>query len=156
MNNRSNQNSRTSQWITTILEQASKLEGNKGIEMLHNCGAACCGTSKLLDGAGKVREAHPEDADAETLFQAFKKEYYDSSNFTKHGSEITLIFENCTCPMVQEGVDHPFLCNCTVGYSHKIFETLFGHSVKVDLQESILRGSERCVQVIRVKDKFNN
>jgi len=55
--------------------------------------------------------------------------------------------------MVKEGVSNPYLCNCTVGYSKEIFETLFNSSVKVDLEQSILKGNKICKQVIRVEPR---
>jgi predicted ArsR family transcriptional regulator len=84
----------------------------------------------------------------DALFNAFKKKYFNSDNFTKSGDEITLILKECTCPMVKNGVTDPFLCNCTIGYSKKLFETLFKREVEVELKQSILRGDAICKQII--------
>ena len=47
-------------------------------------------------------------------------------------------------------MDDPALCDCTFGYSKAVFEKLFGRSVAVDLEQTILRGDSACVQRIRI------
>ena len=84
------------------------------------------------------------------LFNAFKIEYYNSPNLTKQNNTVTLIFDDCTCPLVKEGISNSFLCNCTLGYSKKIFETLFNRNVDIALKKSVLNGDKICKQVISV------
>ena len=100
----------------------------------------------------KIRNEYEGNEDFEKIFQAFKKQYYNTSRFTKEGNKITLIFEECTCPLVKEGVNNSYLCNCTIGYSLKIFETLCDKPVKVKLLKSILNGDNICKQEILIKD----
>ncbi len=40
--------------------------------------------------------------------------------------------------MVIEEVRNSYLCNCAIGYTKKIFETLFNRTIEVDLEQSIL------------------
>ena len=143
---------RTAKWINIILKEVSKLDANKGVQILNVCGKECSEASTLLEGAMKIRNEYGNNADNETLFQAFKQQYYNTPKFTKNGNKINLIFEECTCPMVRKGVTNPYLCNCTVGYSSKIFETLFDRPVKIELLKSILNGDKICEQEISVKD----
>ncbi|MCK5098949.1 MAG: hypothetical protein KAR45_12655 [Desulfobacteraceae bacterium] len=147
-----NNKDRITQWINVILHEVSKLDDNKGIELLNTCGGECSNTSVLLEGVVKIRNEYKEGGDLETLFEVFKTQYYNTSRFTKEGNKITLIFEECTCPMVEEGVNNSYLCNCTIGYSKKIFEILFGRPVKVKLLKSILNGDNICKQEILVED----
>lgn len=143
---------RITKWINTILQEISKLDANKGIELLHACGSECSKASALLEGAIKIRNEYEGNENSEKIFKAFKKQYYNTSRFTKGGNKITLIFEECTCPMVKEGVNNSYLCNCTIGHSLKIFETLFDKPVKVKLLKSVLNGDNICKQEILVKD----
>lgn len=142
---------RTSKWINTLLKEVSHLESGKGIELLHNCGRECSKSTDLLAGADNIRKKF-EGASTETLFQAFKKRYYNTPRFSKQDNIIKLIFKECTCPMVKGGVNNPFLCNCTTGYSIQIFEILFGKPVEVKLKKSILKGDEICEQEISIRD----
>ena len=137
-------------WIKTILQEVSNLDADKGVELLNACGKECSRVSTLLNGAIKIRDKYPDKENPDIVFKAFKEEYYNTSKFEKDGNKIKLIFEECTCPMVKQGVDNPFLCNCTVGYSINIFKTLFNRPVKVKLLKSILNGDDICEQEISV------
>ncbi len=139
-------------WINTILQEVSKLDADKGIEILNTCGKECSKASVLLVGAIKIRNKYPDNEDLDTVFEAFKEQYYNTSRFKKDGNKVTLIFEECTCLMVKKGVGDSYLCNCTVGYSINIFQTLFNRPVKVELLKSILNGDDICKQEILVED----
>jgi len=143
---------RTAVWINKLLEETSKLD-ETGIDILHACGAECSKASQLLKGAKKINAMHQYESDDDKIFEAFKAEYYNKPTFTKIGNKITLIFDECTCPMVESGVTNSYLCNCTVGYTINIFETLFGKPVKVKLLESILQGDSICKQEIYLNSK---
>ena len=143
-----NNKKRLINWINTILKEVSKLSGNKGVEILNKCGEECSMSSELLKGAVKISKENIEEQDLDTIFNAYKSQYYNTSRLTKKGNTITLIFEECTCPLVEEGVSNSYLCNCTVGYTKHIFETLFNRAVTVELKQSILRGDKLCKQNI--------
>jgi predicted ArsR family transcriptional regulator len=143
---------RTINWINQVLSEISQLDGKKGLGILKSCGKACCTTSDLYQGAIKIRQQHPTTSDPDLLFDAFKIAYYNNENISKTGDTITLIFEACTCPMVKDGIENPFFCHCTTGYSEKIFETLFDRKVTVELEKSILRGDAICKQLVRIME----
>ncbi len=137
-------------WINKVLSELSQLDGNKGVEILNQCGGNCCQASAWLQGAVAIRAQFKNSKDSDKLFNEFKSKFYNSDNFNKNGNVIRLIFEECTCPMVKGGVDNPFLCNCTMGYSKKVFEALFEKKVVIHLEKSILRGSSVCEQHIKI------
>jgi hypothetical protein len=139
-------------WINNILDGLSKLDGHKGVEILQTCGIECSKASTLLEGAKKIQNEYRGKGNIENLFEAYKSKYYNTSRLTKEGNKITLIFEQCTCPMVKRGVDDSHLCNCTIGYSKEIFETLFDRPVQVKLLKSILKGDRICKQEILVEE----
>jgi predicted hydrocarbon binding protein len=146
-----NSDKRITNWINHILSEISQLYDNKGHEILNECGRSCSENSALFQGAVKIRSQNLSEND-DTLFNAFKSQYYNSDRITKKQDTITLIFEKCTCPLVKKGVNNSFLCNCTTGYSKNIFETLFGKKVVVILEKSILRGDTVCRQIIRITE----
>ncbi len=141
---------RITNWINSVLTELSNLDHNSGIELLNQCGKDCCKSSELFQGAKNIRERFRKEHNDDKLFFELKSKYYNSEKFTKEGNMITLIFEECTCPMVKLGVNNLFLCNCTVGYSKHLFETLFDKKVTIDLEKSILRGHSVCVQKIKI------
>lgn len=143
---------RIARWINTILNEVSNLDDDQGIKILQVCGRDCAKSNSLIEGAIHIRNKFADNKDTETIFQAFKKQFYNSSKLSKDGNIITLVFEECTCPLVKNGVKNPYLCNCTIGYSMQIFETLFGRPVEIRLLKSVLKGDNICEQKIIVKD----
>lgn len=141
-------NDRIINWANDLLSELSEKDGKKGIELLKSCGKNCCKQSSLYQNALSIRNQFPDSTDYDMLFKSFKKQFYNHKNIQKAGNEITLLFDKCTCDMVKDGLNNSFLCNCTVGYTHQIFETLLGKKVKVKLEKSILRGDKFCVQKI--------
>lgn len=138
------------QWIRTILAEVSANETVDGEGLLSACGRECAGSSALMAGAVAVRKELPPNADPEMLFRMFRERYYNRNDFEKAGNRITLIFDSCTCPLVHAGIDDPFLCRCTVGFTRALFETLFQRPVTVTLHSSILGGDEVCRQEIMI------
>lgn len=143
---------RTTNWINTVLTELSYLDNGKGIEILNQCGKDCCESSHFYQGAINIRNQHSTEKDDDTLLKEFKSQYYNTEKLSKNGKSITLIFEECTCPMVKNGVDNSYLCNCTIGYSKKVFETLFEKEVTIELEKSILKGDSICKQHIKILD----
>jgi len=137
-------------WIAGILDEISSLQNDKGGEILEKCGRECAARGELLKGALETRRRARDKADRDALFQAFKRNIYNTPNLSKEGEVITLVFEHCTCPLVEAGVDNPALCACTVGYTKAVFEALFERTVAVELEQTILRAAPVCVQRIRV------
>jgi len=137
-------------WVNHILSEISQLDGNKGVDILNSCGKDCCERSDLIQGAIKIRKYNPSEKDIDILFNKFRDEFYSSGKITKTGNVISLIFEECTCPLVKKGVNNSFLCNCTTGYSKRLFEILSDREVSVDLEQSILKGDSTCKQTIRI------
>lgn len=145
-----NNKDRIIQWIDVMLDEVSKLEDSRGIALLHGCGGDCSKTSALLQGAAKINNEYRHEKNPDKLFEIYKRQYCDTPRLMKEGDRITLIFEECTCPLVKGGIENPYLCHCTTGYTMKIFETLFGRTVDVELEQSILRGDKICKQLIRI------
>lgn len=143
---------RITNWINNLLSELSSLENHQGINILKHCGKECCEKSNLLQGALNIRNQNQTENDDDKLFKEFKSNCYNSENFIKKGKCITLVFETCTCPMVKDGVNNSFLCNCTIGYSQKIFETLFDKKVNIVLEKTILNGDTICKQKINILD----
>jgi predicted hydrocarbon binding protein len=56
----------------------------------------------------------------------------------------------CSCPLVKEGVTPPEFCECTLGWQEEAYSTVLGKPVQVFLDESRLRGSDRCVFRIQI------
>jgi len=138
------------QWTNSILHEISELDHNKGIQILHQCGVACSKSSRILKNIVKIRNEHEIEDDFDKLFHVFKENYYNTERLSKRGNKIILVFEECSCPLAKAGLDNSYLCNCTLGYTKNIFETLFDKPVEVELVKTILRGDQICKQIISI------
>jgi len=58
--------------------------------------------------------------------------------------------KTCTCPLVEEGLTPSDQCECTLGWQKQTYAAILGKQVEAELEESILRGSTRCVFRIQV------
>ncbi len=69
--------------------------------------------------------------------------------FTENG-ELYLSFPYCPCPMLARVELLPTMtwCYCTMGYSKKLFEDVWGCEVEIDLLKSIKMGDEMCLMKI--------
>ncbi|MCP4552932.1 MAG: hypothetical protein GY834_13025 [Bacteroidetes bacterium] len=140
-------------WINTVLHQMSKIEEIQAITALENCGRECLKSSDSFREIEKLRDEIKDKDNIDLLFDTYKEKIYKNSPcLYKDDTNIYLEYQNCGCGMVTNGgVIDSFLCNCTVGYTKQIFETLFGKPVNVQLLKSILNGDSICKQKISLK-----
>jgi predicted hydrocarbon binding protein len=112
------------------------------IKVLNQLGAKCG-----AEFAAKYKN------DPEGFFTFAKGLWVDSVDYDKENGIIRVnekVRKNCNCPFVR-GKDAPsVLCNCSLGTQKKIYESLFGRPVSVNLEKSILKGDERCSFVIQL------
>ena len=63
---------------------------------------------------------------------------------------------DCFCPLISLQNKTPaVVCNCSLGWQQRTWETVLGKKVRVELTESVLRGGKRCVFQIHVLDEKN-
>ncbi len=141
------------QWINTVLQQMSRINGAEIIIAMENCGRECLKSSNSHKIIENLRDSINDKEDIDLLFHTYKEKLYQNKpNLYKENDRIFLEYHECGCEMVtKKGVSAPFLCNCTVGYTKQIFETLFGKPVEVKLTASILNGDPICRQEIALK-----
>ena len=58
--------------------------------------------------------------------------------------------KTCTCPLVERGLTPSDQCECTLGWQKQTYSAILGKPVDATLEESMLRGSTRCVFRIQV------
>ena len=58
----------------------------------------------------------------------------------------------CFCPLVDQALISKKVCDCSLGWQQYTYETLLGKKVKVELLESVLNGSTRCVFQIQIAE----
>ncbi|MBN2426527.1 MAG: hypothetical protein JXR46_04455 [Calditrichaceae bacterium] len=76
----------------------------------------------------------------------------ESVNHDKNKKTITIIgkkMDNCYCALADKAVTPGDFCDCSLGWQKGIYEYILGKKVKVTVDESILRGGERCSFTIK-------
>ena len=147
------ENNNKTKWINTVLNSMSKMEGDQGCKAIENCGRECLQSSDSFREIEKLRNEIKDKNNMDLLFNTYKEKIYKNSpTLYKDNGNIYLEYHTCGCGMVTNGgITDPFLCNCTVGYTKQIFETLFGQPVNVQLLKSILNGDSICKQIISLE-----
>jgi predicted ArsR family transcriptional regulator len=61
---------------------------------------------------------------------------------------------DCFCPLISLQDKTPtVVCNCSLGWHQRTWQTVLGKRVRVELKESVLRGGRRCTFQVRVLDE---
>jgi hypothetical protein len=65
----------------------------------------------------------------------------------------------CHCPWVREAIKtgmnvSPNFCYCSAGFEKRLWDVIFGQSVKADVIETVLRGDLMCRFAIQIPDKY--
>jgi predicted ArsR family transcriptional regulator len=90
-------------------------------------------------------------------FRDHMKQYGEAAIYDREKGMITLTSPertDCFCPFV--GVQYytpKVVCNCSLGWQEKTWETVTGKTVQVQLTESVLRGGHRCIFQITVMNE---
>ncbi len=63
---------------------------------------------------------------------------------------VTTKERECDCRLVDTSNISPIYCNCSVGWQKYTYETILNKKVDVQVKESALRGSKRCVFVVTI------
>ncbi len=111
--------------------------------VLEDLGAEC---SKQYDGLINKHKNDPAG-----FLQEIKNSWGSSAEYDEKTGAIRVTDKasTCTCSLVQEGLTPPDFCQCTIGWQRRTYSAVLGKPVTVELEESILRGGERCIFKIR-------
>ena len=152
------ENNDKSKWIDTVLFQMKELKVDQAALVIENCGRECLKLSGIVEKIEELRNGIKDKNNIKLLFKAYKEKLYQNRpNLYKKNMDIYLEYQECACGMVTDGgVTNPFLCNCTIGYTKQIFETLFDRHVKVKLLKAILNGDSICKQKITIENVYQS
>ena len=131
-------------WVNATMK---RLENNfdkatvKKIRMNCQCGFGMDEKIKL------VKELMAESSTLEELGNLEKAK---AAGLSFQDGYLHLQFNFCPCPMLAEveKLDSYTWCQCTTGYSKKLFETAFECEVDVELLKSIKAGDDICLMKI--------
>jgi hypothetical protein len=76
-----------------------------------------------------------------------KGKWVEDINYDKENQTILLIgtkADDCFCPLAKKSVTPTEFCECSKGWQKGVFEAISGKKVQASIEESVLRGGERC------------
>ena len=112
-------------------------------DIIEGLGRYCSGTIGL---------AQEHEGDVEGYFEQIRQRGGEEAEFDRGRGVITVVTpeRECVCPLVDSQSTPASICNCSLGWQKQTYETILGRPVEVEIKESALRGSKRCVFEIRV------
>jgi predicted ArsR family transcriptional regulator len=114
--------------------------------------------NEILRQLGYDCAAHDPDlrkhkGDIDGFIREYQKQSNDNITYDREKGIITAVGQErseCACPLIALNLTSVKACNCTLGYTQRIYETVLGKKVQVELMESVLRGGKRCAVKVRV------
>jgi predicted hydrocarbon binding protein len=108
------------------------------------------GLGRYCSGAIGFIQEH--EGDVEGYFEEIRQRWGEEAEFDRERGVITVVTpeRECVCPLVCGQAVPASFCDCSLGWQKQTYETILGKPVEVELKESALRGSKRCVFEIRV------
>ncbi len=136
------QNARLWELLADYLDEADQ------IAILEQLGRNC---------AANLGWARQYKGDPEGFFQRMNQHNGEVFDYDKDAGVITITTRqrDCDCLLVNSKNISPIYCACSVGWQKHTYETILGKKVDVEVKESVLRGSKRCVFVVTIQKEEN-
>lgn len=108
---------------------------------------------KLLESLGRSCARESESflarfkGDPDAYFAYAKGKWIDNAEYTEDRKRIRIHghkMEACLCPLVKMKVTPTDFCNCSLGWQKEAFKIITGKSITAEINETLLRGAERC------------
>jgi predicted hydrocarbon binding protein len=141
-------------WLDHTSKQLAKLwellephlNEKQRLEIIEQLGRNCAKTlawAEKYKGNPKGFFEHMERSQGE------KFEYDQANGIIK----ITTPERDCVCGLVNSKITPAYFCQCSIGWQKYTYETILDKTIDVELKESVLRGSKRCVFEVRIRDE---
>ena len=134
--------------IAHVLKVAGEDREELLIRGLQKCGR-CCIEPAIIHMAKKCYAESGENLDA--VLEALNEQGLGGGSLRREGNKIYASYNTCYCPNVETQPALPGIyCNCSRGWFSELFERLLDRPVKVEIEQSILRGADACKFVIHL------
>jgi hypothetical protein len=111
--------------------------------ILERCGQGCAYGCGMIE---KIQKAQMNYDKPDEVFKKLQSPDIFGDRIMKGEDCYYTICEQCFCPFVSENLSEipASYCECTKGWTKTVFQTAFGRSVNVEIEQTILRGGECC------------
>jgi len=118
---------------------AADLEPSQKTKILEQLGRSCSQESKSM--------FIKFNNDLEGFLNSIKNQWAEKIEYDKKEKRVTIYgkkMDQCFCPIVDNALTPTDFCECSRGWQKNTFETIIGKPVTAHVEESILRGGQRC------------
>jgi predicted hydrocarbon binding protein len=114
---------------------------------------------KILESLGRAcaRENFPfyekYKNDPEGYLHEVEQKWADRTEYDKEAGTIRIVgkkTDKCGCPFADQSMTPKDFCYCSSGYFKETLETVLGKHVEAVIEESKLRGGERCTHLAKI------
>ena len=124
---------------------SSKLDENTMNEIIEMLGRTCSsdGIEKYSNYKGNIKG----------FLEEVITKWGDTAEYDEENGIIKVIGkkrDSCFCPFVDKKLMSVEFCNCSLGWQKNTYETMLGKKVDVIMNETILKGSDRCCFTIKI------
>ena len=144
------------EYIQLVIIRMEKYLGKDNTQkVLSSCGKQCCGKS----WATFVKDIWDETKELTRFFELLnlrEKPYNTEFVYNKEKNTVIIERSKCLCGLVEKAQykhETGLYCECSTGNFKEFFETIFIVE-DVNLQQSILYGSDCCKWEVRIKEKI--
>ena len=132
--------------FNSVLDGLNQIDLETRKEIMELCGETCAKeniSGSALDIAKKISE---EEVDIDRMLERVNREILWCGTWFREGKVIRSRCSECGCLLVKNNVVKltGTLCYCSRGWIKKIFGTLLGEGIRVELEKSIGLGDGFC------------
>ena len=132
--------------FNSVLDGLNQVDPETRKKIMELCGETCAGekiSGSALDIAKKISR---EEVDIDIMLERVNREILWCGAWFREGKVIRSRCSECGCLLVKNNVVKlsGTLCYCSRGWIKKVFGTLLGEDVKVELEKSIGLGDGFC------------
>ena len=128
-------------WVKGAMERLNSLvDQETGNEIMGNCSCETEGKIK------KAKSLYSNSIDIDDFLSKLSKARIVGTRLAREGDIIYVFYDRCYCGLVKatkEKIPVTY-CQCSRGYTQKVFEGIFERSLRVDLLQSIINGDKEC------------
>lgn len=135
--------SKQAEYISTIIKRVNETQGEETAKkVMKPCGHQCLSNSVIE----RAKKLHEKSKDIDDFLQLLNEQQIGGGQLHTRDENIIGVYNTCYCdfPMHTKNMS-PVYCYCSAGWFEKLFSSILGDSVNVNILQSILDGSDKCI-----------
>ena len=131
------------EYVNSLIKRLNETQGDEAAEkVMKPCGYQCISNSVIE----KSKILYEESSNIDDFLQSLNEQQIGGGQLHTRNGKIIGVYDTCYCGLAKQTKDmSPVYCYCSAGWFEKLFSSILGDSVKVNIVQSILGGSDKCI-----------